>query len=179
MLEAIFHAEGGADDADSDDDDGWLDLDPEDPAKKENVLMQKIAEARENGISKVEVTALEGFLCDFLDMITLKLDKGEPAYIEMLLGRLKPNANPVQANQLRYPEEMRTFMSNLNHPAIKAWICDKSDISRMGGSPTHYTQATAGDVPPHSTIPPRKQPHSAYLLANAQNRCGAVRCAGM
>ena len=34
VLEGIFHADGGADEADLDDDDGWLDLGPEDISEK-------------------------------------------------------------------------------------------------------------------------------------------------
>ena len=49
VLEGVYHADGGADDADLDDNDGWLDLGPEDRAAKEIVLNQKISEAREAG----------------------------------------------------------------------------------------------------------------------------------
>lgn len=35
VLDGVFEADGGADDADPDDDDGWHDLGPEDADKKE------------------------------------------------------------------------------------------------------------------------------------------------
>ncbi len=40
VLEGAYHADGGADDAELDDNDGWLDLGPEDRAEKEIVLKQ-------------------------------------------------------------------------------------------------------------------------------------------
>ncbi len=47
VLERMYHADGGADDADIDDNDDWPDLCPADRAEKEIVLKQKLSEARE------------------------------------------------------------------------------------------------------------------------------------
>lgn len=51
VLEGVYHAEGGADDNDLDDNDGWLYLGPETPVEKETILKHKLAEARAMGIS--------------------------------------------------------------------------------------------------------------------------------
>ncbi len=47
VLEGVYHAAGGPDDADLDNNDGWLDLRPEDREEKEIVLKQKLSGARE------------------------------------------------------------------------------------------------------------------------------------
>lgn len=42
IVDGVFHADGGADDADLDDEDGWLDLGPEHPNEKEEILNPKL-----------------------------------------------------------------------------------------------------------------------------------------
>ena len=81
VLDGIFHADGGADDADLDDDDGWPDLGPEDPSEKEKVLKAKLEQAKEQGMSSAGCQVLENLLREFGDIIKMKLDAGDPAYI--------------------------------------------------------------------------------------------------
>lgn len=50
VLDGFFFSDGGADDTDLDEDDGWLDLGPEDSVKKERVLKSKLQEAKDHGI---------------------------------------------------------------------------------------------------------------------------------
>ncbi len=104
VLEGVYHADGGSDDADLDDNDGWLDLGPEDRAEKEIVLKQKLSEARAKGISAKGETSLEELFREYDDVIMLKLDGGEPADMEALRVRLKPGAIPVRATPLLAPK---------------------------------------------------------------------------
>lgn len=76
VMDGVFRADGGADDADLDDNDGWLDLGPEDSSEKERVLMLKLQEAKDNGLTPTGVTELENLLRVFSDVIKLKLNGG-------------------------------------------------------------------------------------------------------
>ncbi len=77
VLGGVYHADVGADDADLDENDGWLDLGPEERAENEIVLKQKLSEAREKGISGKRATSLEEVLREYDDVINLKFDSGE------------------------------------------------------------------------------------------------------
>ncbi len=68
VLEGVYHADGGAYDSDLDDNDGWLDLGPEDRAEKEIVPKQKLSEARAKGISEKGATSLEELLREYDDV---------------------------------------------------------------------------------------------------------------
>jgi len=119
VLDGVFHADGGADDADLDDDDGWLDLGPEDPADKERVLKTKLQEAKDKGLSASGCQELEKLLREFSDVIKLKLDAGKPADIEPLRIQLKPYSTPVRAKQRRYPQPKREFMTRYVRELLK------------------------------------------------------------
>lgn len=111
IVDGVFHADGGTGDADLDDDDGWLDLGPEDPAEKERVIHAKLKEAKHQGMSDHGRAELEKLLREYSDNIKLKLDAGQPADIETLKVTLKPDAIPVRATQRRYPQPKREFMT--------------------------------------------------------------------
>lgn len=119
IIDGVFHADGGADDADLDDDDGWLDLGPEDPAEKEKILQGKLKEAKEHGLSESGCEELEGLLREFSDTIKLKLDVGEPADIEPLKIALQPDAKPIRAKQRRYPQPKRAFLTRYVQELLK------------------------------------------------------------
>lgn len=110
ILEGVFHADGGADDADLHENDGWIDLGPENEGEKLEVHQKKVSEARTRGMSEDGVKSLDRLLVEFDDVIKLKLDGGKPADIEPLRVRLKPDAVPVRAKQRRYPAPKRDFM---------------------------------------------------------------------
>ena len=135
VLEGVYHADGGADDADLDDNDGWLDLGPEDRAAKEIVLNQKISEAREKGISGKGATSLEELLREYDDVIKLKLDCGEPADIEPLRINLKPGASPVRAKQRRYPAPKREFMTRYVRELVKLGFVKKAKSPEWVSAP--------------------------------------------
>ncbi len=97
VSEGVYHADGGADDADLDGSDGWLDLGPKDRADKETVLKQKLAK----GISDKGATSLHELLREYDEVIKLKLGGGGPADIERLRVRLGPGAIPGNATPLR------------------------------------------------------------------------------
>lgn len=111
IIDGVFHADGGGDGADLDDDDGWLDLGPEDPKEKEAILQIKLKEAKKHGLSPKGCKDLDSMLREFSDTIKLKLDAGQPADIEPLKITLKPDATPVRAKQRRYPLPKREFMT--------------------------------------------------------------------
>lgn len=72
IFEGVYHAKGGVDDKDLDEEDGWIDLGPENPKKKEVILLKKIQEAEANGRSSAGCETLEKKLRDFSDVIKLK-----------------------------------------------------------------------------------------------------------
>ena len=110
ILEGVFHANGGADDADLNEEDGWLDMSPEDPTEKSKVQEKKIDEASKNGISDEGKEELKSLLLEFQDNVKLKLNAEEPADIEPMRVNLNPGATPVRAKQRRYPPPKRDFM---------------------------------------------------------------------
>ncbi len=61
-LGCTCHADGGADDADFDDNDDWLDLGREYRAEKEIALKQRLSEARAKGIFEKGATSLDELL---------------------------------------------------------------------------------------------------------------------
>ena len=135
VLEGVYHADGGADDADLDDNDGWLDLGPEDRAAKEIVLNQKISEAREKGISGKGATSLEELLREYDDVIKLKLDCGKPADIEPLRINLKPGASLFRAKQRRYPAPKREFMTRDVRELVKLGFVKKATSPEWVSAP--------------------------------------------
>lgn len=125
IIDGVFHADGGADDADFDDDDGWLDLGPEHPAEKERILQAKIKEAKRHGISEQGSTELEQLLREYSDTIKLRLDAGKPADLEPLKITLKSDATPVRAKQRRYPQPKREFMTRYVRELLKLGFVKK------------------------------------------------------
>jgi len=111
ILEGVYHATGGVDDTDLDEEDSWLDLGPEDSEEKGRILAEKLKEAEENGLSAEGIISLEKMLCEFGDIIKLKLDGGPPADIEPLKIHLKPDAIPIRTKQRRYPPPKKEFMT--------------------------------------------------------------------
>ena len=135
ILEGVYHADGGADDADLDENDGWLDLGPEDPSEKEKVLAQKILEAREQGMTEKGHKELQGLLPEFGDIIKLELDAGEPADIEPLRVNLKPDAIPVRAKQRRYPPPKKEFMARYVRQLLKLGFVKKATAPEWVSAP--------------------------------------------
>lgn len=119
VLDGVFHADGGADDADLDEDDGWLDLGPEDPVEKERVLKSKLQEAKERGLSTKGYKDLENLLREYGDTIKLRLDAGKPADIEPLRVSVKPDSAPIRAKQRRYPQPKREFITRYVRELLK------------------------------------------------------------
>lgn len=58
-------------------------------------------------------------LVEFDDVIKLKLDTAEPAKIEPLRVKLKPDAIPVRAKQRRYPPPKKAFMEKYVRQLLK------------------------------------------------------------
>lgn len=90
ILEGVLLADGRGDDADLDDDDGWLDMGPESSSEKKSVLDGKVKEASDNGMSNEGIKVLRNLLCAFDDVVKLKLDSTKPADIEPMRVNLKP-----------------------------------------------------------------------------------------
>lgn len=78
IFDGVFHADGGADDVEFDDNDGWIDLGPDDPSEKERVLKSKIQEAEDKGMYHAGCKNLANLLRKYGDVINLKLDAGLP-----------------------------------------------------------------------------------------------------
>ena len=102
VLEGVFHADGGVDDADMDDYDGWVELGPEEPEEMKRILEEKMEEAKINKLSTEGQGTLRSFLVEFGDVIKLKLDVGHPVKIEPLQVKLLPNAVPLRAKGRKY-----------------------------------------------------------------------------
>lgn len=67
----MYHADGGKDDALIDDDDGWLDLGPNNPKEKEAILQAKVAEAKKKGFSNDGFKMLESMPRELIDIVKL------------------------------------------------------------------------------------------------------------
>jgi len=135
ILEGVFHADGGADDADLDENDGWLDLGPEDPIEKRKILNEKVEEARKNGLSDTGCETLKDLLIEFDDVVKLKLDAGKPADIEPLRVNLKPDAIPVRSKQRRYPPAKKEFMTNYVQQLLKLGFVKKTNAPAWVSAP--------------------------------------------
>lgn len=117
--EDTFHADGGADQADLNDEDGWIDLGPDDPVEKYCIHTAKLHEARNEGMYEKIVKALEKLLTEFGDVVKLKLNDGEPADAEPLKIQFKPDAVPVRAKQRKCPQEKRVFMTRYVNELVR------------------------------------------------------------
>ena len=51
LFQGIYHSNGGIDEQDLTDDDGWLDMGPENPQEKKSIIDSKIKTSINNGIS--------------------------------------------------------------------------------------------------------------------------------
>lgn len=116
ILDGVYHADGGIDDPDFDEEDGWIELGPEDPVKEKSVRSKKVDEARSHGISRKGLEEFRYILSEYADNIKTKLDRGQPSDISPLKVNLKPNPVPVRSRQRRYPPEKRYFMER--YPCI-------------------------------------------------------------
>ena len=135
ILEGVYHADGGADDADLDEEDGWLDLGPEDPLEKEKTLNQKLQEAREKGMTEQGRAELERLLREFGDIIKLKLGSGKPADIDPLRVNLKPGAMPIRAKQRRYPPPEKAFMVRYVRQLLKLGLVKRATSPKWVSAP--------------------------------------------
>ena len=135
ILEGVYHADGGADDADLDEDDGWLDMGPEDPSEKEEVLKRKVKEAHAKGMTDKGRRELEKLLREFGDVIKLKLDATKPADIQPLRVNLKLDAVPVRAKQRRYPPPKREFMVGYVRQLLKLGLVKKATSPEWVSAP--------------------------------------------
>lgn len=111
VADGVFHVDGGADNADLDKDDGWLDMGAEEKAEKKDSQEQKVSSAQNEVISDAGREKLPVMLLHYDIVIKLTLDAGPLADIEPLKVHLKTNAIPVRATQRRYPEAKREFMT--------------------------------------------------------------------
>lgn len=94
----VFPADEGADDADLDEeDDGWLDLDPENPEKREKVLGASIQKTKDQGLSATGCRDLEKLQYEFEDAVKLKFDADQLANIEPLSFQLNLDTISVRA----------------------------------------------------------------------------------
>ena len=171
ILEGVYHAEGRIDDADFDEDDGRFDLGPETLSEKENILRQKIDEARQEGMTTMGLKGLEALLNAISDVIKLRLDAGEPADITPLRVNLKRHAVPVRAKQRRYPPPKKV---PIRQAVAKTGICQAGYRSRMVIRPTHRSEAPSGHVPTYCRLPSRKQCDRPDVLAHAEHRVRAL-----
>lgn len=119
VLDGVFHADGGTNDADLDEDDGWLDLRPEDKSENERVLKSILQEGKEHGLYDAVCKELDGMLAEFDHTIKIKLDGGTPAEIEPLRVSLKRDAMPGSAKQHRYPRPKRESMTRYVRELLK------------------------------------------------------------
>lgn len=123
--DGVFHADGGADNADFGDDDEWLHLGPKDPAEQDRVLKIRLEQAKNHGLSPSGCHNFEKLLREFSNNIKLKLDSGEPADIEPLKVQLKPDAMPIRAKQPRYPQPKREFVTRYVQQLLKVGFVKK------------------------------------------------------
>lgn len=135
ILDGVYHSEGGADDADLDEADGWLDLGPEDPNEKREVLKNKIDEARVQGMSFKGLEQLKKLLTEFGDVIKTKMDEGEPADIPPMRVNLKPNAIPVRSKQRRYPPRKKEFLKRYVNPLLRLGFVKNSSAPAWVSAP--------------------------------------------
>lgn len=135
VLEGVYHADGGADDTDLDENDGWMDLGTEDSKEKERILSEKILQAKKSGLSQDGANRLESMIREFSDVIRLKLGSGKPADIEPLRVRLKPGALSVRAKQGRYPPEKREFMTRYVRELFKLGFVKKTTAPEWVSAP--------------------------------------------
>ena len=135
ILEGVFHADGGADDADLDEDDGWLDMGPEDPSEKEQVRKKRVQEASEKGMSDKGREELEKLLIEYGDVIKLRLDGKEPAKIDPLRVNLKQDAVPIRAKQRRYPPPKKEFMTRYVRQLLKLGLVKKATAPEWVSAP--------------------------------------------
>lgn len=135
ILDGVYHSEGGADDADLDEDDGWLDLGPEDPNEKRKVLQKKIDEALAQGMSSKGLEELKTLLNEFGDVIKTKLGEGKPANIPPMRVNLKPNSIPVRSKQRRYHPKKKEFLTRYVNQLLKLGFVKKSSAPAWVSAP--------------------------------------------
>ena len=119
VFEGVYHVDGGADDADLEVDDGWVEFGPEDPVEKQKVLDEKMEEAKRNNLSTEGQRKLRAYLHEYSDIIKMKLDGGPPANIEPLQVKLLPNAVPLRAKHRRYAPAKKRFMTRYVRQLLK------------------------------------------------------------
>lgn len=99
ILKGVYHSGNGVDGADFNDEDGWIDLGPEDPGKRHNGLDSKVSEANSNGMSSCVQVRLRKILTEFENIIKMNLYKGDPADIALPKVNLNPGATSISSKQ--------------------------------------------------------------------------------
>lgn len=126
ILKGVFHANGGAWNANLDNKDtSCLDLGPEDPKENENALMAKIKETRDQGLSATGCKDVKTLFREFGDAVELNLDAGQLAKIGPLRIELKPDAVLVRAMRQYYPQLRREFRSEYICELLKFGLVKK------------------------------------------------------
>lgn len=105
IMEGVFYMDWGADDAQLEDDDFWLDLGSEDPAEKKVQMEQSLADACASRISSDRISTLQSLLTEYDDVVKIKLGEEVPADIKPPQIRLKPDSAPFRARPRKYPQE--------------------------------------------------------------------------
>lgn len=135
ILEGVYHADGGVDDDDLDEDDDWIDLGPEDAEENYKVLESKMKEAKKYGMSDKGVKNLKHLLVEFDDVIKTKLDAGPPAVIAPLKVNLKPDSVTVRSKQRRYPPPKKEFMTRYVNQSLKLGFVKKTSSPEWVSAP--------------------------------------------
>lgn len=133
-MEAVNHAEGGADKDYLDENDGWIVLGPEN-VEKEKILMDMLSKARYMQISESGAESIEGLLQEFGVFIKTNHDSGDPGEIEPLKVRLKPESIPIRAKQRLYPAPRREFMTRYVCELIKQVFLKKTTAPEFVSAP--------------------------------------------
>ena len=105
MIEGIFHSRGGVDDQELNDEDGCLDMGPEDPVEKRSLLESKVEDVIKNGISTKSAQTLLNMLIEFDETVKMRLSSPVPAGVEPMIINLNPGPIPIKEKQRRYPPE--------------------------------------------------------------------------
>lgn len=111
VMEGVFHADGGEDVEEDQDNDGeWCDIGDETTEEWEEALRGKLKEAEHNGLSPTGKVTLEGMIRQHRSIVRVRYNGGPPARVTPLKLHVKEGVHPVRSKPRRYPPEKRQFL---------------------------------------------------------------------
>jgi hypothetical protein len=109
------------------------------------ILLEKVADARQQGASAEFVEELRSILMELIDVFRLVIGREPPVDMPPMEVTLKPGATPVRCRARRYSQAHREFLKKHIDALVNAGLCYRNPKSRWCSPPLVVNKQEVGD----------------------------------